>query len=88
MSKGFLLVFLVLYTVAAVGQRPPQTYIDTSFNPPNRVSWKAHNSADFKNALNSANPGDTIILDAGATHQGNFNLPEKSNPNNCFMESL
>ena len=89
MSKNFFLVSLVLYTVAGVGQPPvaqrPQTYIDTSFNPPTGVSWKAHTSTDFKKALESANPGDTIVLDAGATYQGNFNLPAKTNPNNKWI---
>ena len=89
MTKNFLFVFLLLFTVVGVAQPPvaqlPQTYIDTTFNPPTGVTWPAHTSTNFKNALNSANPGDTIVLDAGAVYQGNFTLPVKSNPNNRWI---
>src|SRR5919106_5989546 len=33
---------------------------------------------NFQNALNSAKPGDTIILEAGATYTGNFVAPAKT----------
>ncbi len=33
---------------------------------------------DFQTALNAANPGDQIVLAAGATYTGNFTLPNKS----------
>jgi hypothetical protein len=33
--------------------------------------------ADLQAALNAANPGDTLILKAGATYIGNFKLPNK-----------
>src|SRR5437868_3379350 len=33
---------------------------------------------DLQAALNSANPGDTILLAAGATYTGSFKLPVKS----------
>jgi hypothetical protein len=33
---------------------------------------------DLQSALNNANPGDTILLAAGATYVGNFVLPAKS----------
>jgi hypothetical protein len=61
-----------------VPQRP-KVYIDTTFNLPHGTTWPAHTSADFKNALKSANPGDVIVLDARATYVGNFTLPVKSN---------
>lgn len=32
----------------------------------------------FQDALNAANPGDTIVLNAGVTYKGNFTLPSKS----------
>src|SRR5215213_7151932 len=34
---------------------------------------------DFQKALNNARPGDTIILEAGATYTGPFTLPAKPN---------
>src|SRR6476620_4889609 len=33
---------------------------------------------DLQAAINSAAPGDTIILDAGATYRGPFTLPKKT----------
>lgn len=44
--------------------------------------WAAHTSSDFTNALNSSAPGDTIVLDAGATYStnGSFIMPARANP--------
>src|ERR1041385_362180 len=33
---------------------------------------------DLQAAINSAAPGDTIVLDAGATYRGPFTLPKKT----------
>ncbi len=35
--------------------------------------------------LKSANPGDVIVLDAGATYTGSFTLPAKANPNQQWI---
>ncbi len=81
-----LLVFILLFATIGVAQlppvpQPPRVYIDTTWNSPvGGTVWRAHNSTDFGNALASANPGDTIILDAGVTYVGNFTLPAKANP--------
>ncbi len=89
MRKDFVFVFLLLFTVVGVAQPPipqlPQTYLDTTFNPPTGVTRPVHTSTEFKNALVAANPGDTIVLDAGSTYQGNFTPPAKSNPNNKWI---
>src|SRR5580700_9750613 len=84
-----LAVVLVL-TVAAAAQAPvpslTRSYIDTSYHAPiGGPTWNAHTSTDLTNALNSANPGDTIVLDAGAVYQGNFTFPAKSNSNNKWI---
>ena len=89
MTKYFLVVFIMLFALGGAAQQPvpqlPQTYVDTTFSPPTGVTRPAHTSTDLKNALNSANPGDTIVLDAGVTYQGNFTFPVKSNPNNKWI---
>src|ERR1019366_2138091 len=79
------LIFILLLTAVAAGQMPvpalPRMYIDTTWNPPSGgVTWHARISADLQNALNSAHPGDTIVLDAGSVYTGNFTLPAKANP--------
>ncbi len=87
--RSFLFVFLLLFTVVGAAQppvpQPPQAYIDTTFDRPAGATLPAHTSTEFKQALSSAKPGDTIVLDAGANYQGNFTLPAKSNPNNKWI---
>lgn len=89
MARTVLFISVMLCTVVGAAQPPvpqlPQTYIDTTFSRPTGVTWSAHTSAEFTNALRSSNPGDTIVLDAGATYQGNFNLSAKDNPNNQWI---
>src|SRR5215472_840744 len=89
MSKRLLVFLPVFLVTAAFGQEPipqlPQTYINSTFNLPTGATWAAHTATDFRNALNSANPGDIIVLDAGVTYQGNFTLPAKSNPNHLWI---
>ena len=85
-----VLATLLLLTIATAAQVPvpalPKVYIDTTYNSPTGGQiWRAHTSTDFKNALNSAYPGDEIILDAGVTYQGNFTFPVKSNPSNKWI---
>ena len=63
----------------------PQVYIDTTFNLPLGTTWHAHTSTEFQNYLNSAKPGDVIMLDAGATYAGNFTLPVKANPSQQWI---
>jgi hypothetical protein len=64
------------------GKKPalPTPYVDSPTTRPARrpLSVKANSAQDFQAALNSAIPGDTIELEAGATYVGNFTLPKKS----------
>jgi hypothetical protein len=39
--------------------------------------WTVPSGGDFQAALNNAQPGDTVMLEAGATFTGNFVLPAK-----------
>ena len=85
-----VLAVILILAAATAAQIPvpalPRTYIDTSYRPPvGGLTLQAHTSTDFKNALNSASPGDTIALDAGITYQGNFTLSAKSNFNNKWI---
>ena len=87
-----LLVVLLLSAFSPVmfAQMPvatlPQTYIDTTWNPPiGGTTWAVHSSSTLQTALNLANPGDTIVLDAGVTYTGNFDLLPKANPNHKWI---
>ena len=64
----------------------PQTWLDTTWNPPTGgTTWAAHTSAQLSNALTNSVPGDIIVLDAGVTYNGYFQLPAKSNPNKKWI---
>lgn len=72
----------VVESDAVTGRKPalPVPYVDspTARAPRRLLSVRANSAQDFQAALNSAMPGDTIQLEAGATYTGNFTLPKKS----------
>ncbi len=85
-----ILIFVLFCTALAGAQMPvpalPQTFIDTTWNPPTGGTTRAvHSAATLQSTLNAAVPGDIIMLDAGVTYTGNFTLPAKSNPNRRWI---
>ncbi|TMI80362.1 MAG: hypothetical protein E6H03_08570 [Bacillati bacterium ANGP1] len=66
---------------------PPQVYLDTTFAPPSGQTVAVPAGGDLQAALNSANPGDTITLVAGATYKGPVTLPAKSGSGWIYIES-
>ena len=56
----------------------PQATIDTTYSPPNGNTITVNAGDNFQTALNNANLGDTIVLQAGATFTGPFILPNKT----------
>src|SRR5438128_2538640 len=73
---------------------PPQTFDTTYEQPTGGNTWcvQLQNppcppslQVDLQTALNSAQPGDVIILQAGTTYTGNFTAPIKTNPNNKWI---
>jgi hypothetical protein len=90
MSKYALPALLLLLCAVAVAQKPvaqlPSTYINTAWNQPvGGTVWSAHTSAQLSSAISISQPGDTILLDAGVTYSGSFQLPSKSNSNNKWI---
>src|SRR5262249_12995556 len=66
---------------AAVAALPelPRVFIDTTYAAPaGGHIWTVNAGGNLQGALNSAQPGDTIVLRAGATFTGNFRLPNKT----------
>src|SRR5262249_61701902 len=56
----------------------PRIYLNTDYTPPTGRTIAVAAGGDFQGALNQAQPGDVITLEAGATFTGNFTLPNKS----------
>ena len=82
---GWGLLCLLLFPLSLPAQLPttelPRVYIDTHWSAPTGGrTFRPHNADEFQNALNDSAPGDTIILDAGATYAGAFTVGAKSNP--------
>lgn len=59
---------------------PPREFLETSLSstPVTGKTIQVAADGDFQAALSSANPGDEIVLQAGATYTGNYVLPAKS----------
>ena len=61
-----------------VAQALPQSSVDTSYVAPLGATIPVAAGGDFQAALDAAQPGDVITLEAGATFQGPFTLPAKA----------
>lgn len=55
----------------------PREYVDTSLVPSTGRTWNVPAGGDFQEALDRAQLGDTIVLQAGARYKGPFELPNK-----------
>lgn len=62
---------------AAKIAEPPRLTVDTTYVAPRGKTIVVRAGGDFQAALNAANPGDVITLEAGATFTGPFTLPVK-----------
>jgi hypothetical protein len=67
-------------TRAANEPEAPRVYLDTAYAPPKGRVIEVKAGGDLQVALNQAQPGDVISIEAGATFTGNFTLPNKSGP--------
>jgi len=65
----------------------PRVFIDTTYAPPSGKTIAVPAGGDFQAALNSAQLGDTITLQAGATYTGPFNLPKKSGSGWIYIQT-
>jgi hypothetical protein len=72
----------------AGGPELPRVYLNTTYTPPSGRTLTVNAGGNLQDALNSAVPGDTIVLQAGATYvapSGGYVLPYKANPNNQWI---
>jgi len=56
----------------------PRVFLDTAYRPPTGNTIRVAAGQSVQAAINQAQPGDVIMLQAGATFTGNFVLPNKS----------
>jgi hypothetical protein len=70
----------VITTQAQAGGDPelPRVFVNTTYVAPTGNVITVQTGGNFQAALNSANPGDVIMLKSGATFTGNFTLPNKA----------
>ena len=63
---------------------PPQVFLETSLDstPVSGKTIQVAAGGDFQAALDAAQPGDEIVLQAGDTYTGNFVLPAKNGGRN------
>ncbi len=75
-----LAVVAALPAVAlAASPELPRVFLDTTYAPPTGGTVHTVNAGgDVQAALNAAQPGDVVTLEAGATFAGNYTLPNKS----------
>src|SRR5690349_9776929 len=78
----FLAAILLLPGAVAAAANPPTAPSKmVSPLPPDNTGGRTipvKASDNLQTKLNDAKPGDTLVLDAGATWVGNFTLPPKS----------
>ncbi len=78
---GLLLTCLggaVVAAAAPPAPAPPRLSVETTYAPPSGRTIAVAAGDDFQAALNRAQPGDVITLEAGAVFTGPFRLPNKA----------
>jgi hypothetical protein len=74
-------------TTALAALRLPEAYVDTTYPQQNGNTVVVNAGGNLQAALNDAQPGDTIVLQAGATFRGPFTLPAKSGTGRIVITS-
>ena len=78
----------LLLAQAANEPQPPRVFLDTTYIPPTGNTINVPAGGNLQTAINQAQPGDEIVLTAGATYvapSGGFILPPKNNPSNRWI---
>jgi hypothetical protein len=63
----------------------PQVFIDTTYPTQTGTTIPVHAGGNLQQAIDTANPGDTIVIDKGIPLSGTFTLRNKPNPNGQWI---
>jgi hypothetical protein len=74
-------------TASAVDQPAPPTKYATAYSPPSGAVIPVAAGGNLQAAIDQAQPGQIIELEAGATFTGNFVLPNKGNADWIYIRS-
>jgi len=74
-------------TLAPGDPEPPRVFLDTTYVAPAGKTINVAAGGDVQAAINQAQPGDVVILPAGAIFTGNFVLPNKSGSGWVYIRS-
>lgn len=80
LATTLLCTWLAAYAPQAQVRLPelPRAYVNTTYTPVAGKTIHVPQGGDLQAALDDAQPGDVITLQAGATYTGNFVLPAKA----------
>src|SRR4051794_34872 len=76
--SAFAMLSGVAAAQAATDAELPRVYLDTTYPANAGAMINVARGGDLQAALNQAQPGDQVVLEAGAVFTGNFVLPAKS----------
>ena len=78
LSGGFLAIANRASAQAPATAELPRVFLNTDYPAIGGATITVPAGASLQNALNQAQPGDTLVLQAGAVFTGNFTLPAKT----------
>lgn len=76
-AAGVLALLAAQGPSEAVLPEPPRLWMDTTYTAPAGRTIAVRDGGDFQTALDVAQPGDVVTLEAGAEYRGPFTLPAK-----------
>src|SRR5262249_7232653 len=71
-------VTVIVASASAGGPELPRVFLNTGYIPPTGKTINVAAGGNVQAAIDQAQPGDVVMLQAGATFTGNFRLPNKS----------